>query len=126
VVAVIDSPAQADETWMARFNAADTDGLLALYEPDGLLVGEPGGKPLVGHDAIRQFAETFFAMSPRIDLRTAAILERDTDALVYSTWTMTGTGADGPFEMEGRATVLLRKQADGSWLLAVDDPWSQG
>jgi uncharacterized protein (TIGR02246 family) len=123
---MIMSPAQSDETWMARFNAADTDGLLALYERDGMLIGEPGGKPLVGHDAIRQFAEAFFAMSPRIDLRTDAILERDTDAVAYQPWTMTGTGPDGPFEMTGRATVLLRKQSDGSWLIAVDDPWSQG
>jgi uncharacterized protein (TIGR02246 family) len=123
---VLRSPAQFDETWMARFNAADTDGLLALYEPDGLLVGEPGSKPAVGHDEIRQVAEGFFAMSPQIDLRTAAILERDTDAVVYSTWTLTGTGPDGPLEMEGRATVMLRKQDDGSWLAAIDDPFSQG
>jgi uncharacterized protein (TIGR02246 family) len=119
------SPAQFDETWNARFNAADLEGLLGLYETDGMLV-EPGGKPLVGHGAIRAFLEGFFAMSPRIDLRTAAILERDDDAVVYSTWTLTGTGPDGPLAMEGRATVLLRKQADGSWLAAIDDPLSQG
>ena len=119
------SPAQFDETWSERFNAADTDGLLGLYEADGMLV-EPGGKPLVGHDAIRQFVEGFFTMSPRIDLRTAAILERDTDAVVYSNWTLTGTGPDGPMAMEGRATVVLRKQPDGSWLAAIDDPLSQG
>ena len=120
------SPAQFDETWNARFNAADTEGLLSLYESDAMLVGEPGGKPLVGHGAIREFLEGFFAMSPSIDLRTASILERDADAVVYSTWTLTGTTPDGPVEMEGRSTVLLRKQADGSWLGAIDDPWSQG
>jgi uncharacterized protein (TIGR02246 family) len=119
------SPAQFDETWSERFNAADTDGLLSLYETDAILV-EPGGKPLVGHDAIRAMLEGFFTMSPRIDLRTAAILERDADAVVYSTWTLTGTGPDGPLAMEGRATVLLRKQPDGSWLSAIDDPLSQG
>ena len=67
------SPAQHDETWNARFNAADLEGLMSLYEADGMLV-EPGGKPLVGYDAMRGFLEGFFAMSPRIDLRTAAIL----------------------------------------------------
>ena len=119
------SPAQFDETWTARFNAADLEGLLSLYETDAMLV-EPGGKPLVGQDAIRGLLEGFFAMSPRIDLRTAAILERDTDAVVYSNWTMTGTGPDGPIAMEGRSTVLLRKQTDGSWLSGIDDPLSQG
>ncbi|HEY2221460.1 SgcJ/EcaC family oxidoreductase [Actinomycetospora sp.] len=120
------SPAQFDETWSANFNAADANALVGLYESDGVLIPEPGGKPLVGHEAIAEFANGFFAMTPRIDLRTQVILERSSDAIVYSNWSMTGTGPDGPMEMEGRATVLLRRQADGSWLAAIDDPWSQG
>jgi uncharacterized protein (TIGR02246 family) len=119
------SPAQADATWMERFNAGDIDGLVELYEPDALFVPEPGGKPLVGGDAIREFAANFPLQNPQVDLRTRVIYERDADALVYSDWTITGTGPDGPAEMEGQATVLLRKQSDGRWLLAVDDPFTQ-
>jgi uncharacterized protein (TIGR02246 family) len=119
------SPAQADPVWMERFNAGDIDGLVELYEPDALLVPEPGAKPLSGTDAVRDFAANFPLRDPRVDLRTRVIHERDTDALVYSDWTMTGTGADGPTRMEGQATVLLRKQPDGRWLLAVDDPFTQ-
>ncbi len=73
------SPAQFDETWNAAVQRRRHRRLMSLYEADGMLV-EPGGKPLVGYDAMRGFLEGFFAMSPRIDLRTAAILERDADA----------------------------------------------
>ena len=44
---------------MERFNAGDIDGLVALYEEDAIFVPEPGGKPLVGRDAIRDFAVNF-------------------------------------------------------------------
>jgi uncharacterized protein (TIGR02246 family) len=121
----ISSPTHADPTWMERFNAGDIEGLLDLYEPDALFVPEPGAKPLSGPDAVRDFAANFPLKDPKVDLRTRVIYERDEDALLYSDWTMTGTGPDGPTQMEGQATVLLRKQSDGRWLLAFDDPFTQ-
>ena len=119
------SPAQADEVWMGLFNAGDIEGLLGLYEDDALFVPEPGGKPLVGPDAIREWIMAFPLQDPQIDLRTHMILERDTEALVYSDYTLSGTGEDGPAAIEGQAVVLLRKQGDGTWLIAVDDPFAQ-
>ncbi len=121
----ISSPTQADPTWMERFNAGDIEGLLELYEPDALFVPEPGAEALAGPDAVRDFAANFPLQDPQIDLRTRVIYERDRDALVYSDWTMTGTGPDGPTRLQGQATVVLRKQADGQWLLAFDDPFTQ-
>jgi ketosteroid isomerase-like protein len=53
------SPRELVLEWVARFNAADVDGLAALYAPDAVnhqVVTEP----LVGRDAIRQlFAVEF-------------------------------------------------------------------
>jgi ketosteroid isomerase-like protein len=53
------SPRQLVEEWVARFNAADVDGLAALYAPDAVnhqVVTEP----LVGREAIRRlFAVEF-------------------------------------------------------------------
>jgi len=119
------SPAQGDEAWMERFNAGDIDGLMALYEEDAIFVPEPGGKPLVGQDAIRDFCVNFPITDATIEFRPRALLERDTDALSYSDWTIRGTGPEGPAEMEGKATVLMRRQDDGTWLIAMDDPFTQ-
>jgi len=53
------SPRELVLEWVARFNAADVDGLAALYAPDAVnhqVVTEP----LVGRDAIRElFAVEF-------------------------------------------------------------------
>ena len=119
------SPAQGDKAWMERFNAGDIDGLVALYEEDAIFVPEPGGKPLVGRDTIRDFAVNFPIKDAIIEFRPRALLERDTDALGYSDWTIRGTGPEGPAEMEGKATVLMRRQDDGTWLIAIDDPFTQ-
>ena len=121
----ITSPAQADPIFVERFNAGDVDGLMELYEPDALFVPEPGAKPASGPEAVREFVVNFPLQDPKIDLRTRVIYERETDALIYSDWTLTGTGPDGPAQLEGQATVLLRKQSDGTWLLAMDDPFTQ-
>jgi ketosteroid isomerase-like protein len=45
-----------------------------------------------------------------------------------SDWTLTGgTDPDGnPVELSGRATEVLRRQDNGSWLVVIDDPWSKG
>lgn len=119
------SPAQGDEVWMERFNAGDLDGLVALYEEDAIFVPEPGGKPLAGRDALRDFFVNFPIKDATIEFRPKALLERDTEALSYTDWTIRGTGPEGPAEMEGHATVLMRRQADGTWLIAMDDPFTQ-
>ncbi|WP_433035471.1 YybH family protein [Actinomycetospora sp. CA-053990] len=118
------SPAQGDEAWRERFNAGDVEGLLALYEEDAIFVPEPGGKPLVGREAIRDFVVNFPIEDATVEFRPKALLERDTDALSYSDWTIRGTGPEGPTEMEGQATVLMRRQDDGTWLIAMDDPFT--
>jgi len=119
------TPAQVDELFAAAFNAADVDGLVALYEPTARLVAHTGDT-ISDPTTRRAYVESFFAMSPKIDLRTERIIENGDLALVYSPWTVSGTGADGtPVEMAGDSVVVLRRQADGTWRFAIDNPgWS--
>jgi ketosteroid isomerase-like protein len=40
---------------------------------------------------------------------------------------MTALDAEGrPVTMEGRAIEVSRRQADGSWLFVLDDPFGRG
>jgi ketosteroid isomerase-like protein len=62
-------------------------------------------------------------MKPTIDLRTERIIRTGDTALVYSSWTQTGTGPDGSaVQMTGNSKVLVREQADGTWKFVIDDP----
>jgi uncharacterized protein (TIGR02246 family) len=118
-------PAQVDELFAAAFNSGDLDALLALYEPDAPLVGHTG-EVFADPAGRRSYAEGFFTLNPKIDLRTERIIENGDLALVYSPWTATGTDGDGnPVELAGDSVVVLRRQADGTWRFAIDNPgWS--
>ena len=55
------SPRDVVESWVARFNAADVDGLANLYHP-GATNHQVVQQPVVGRDAIRvMFAREFAA-----------------------------------------------------------------
>ena len=59
-------PEDPDIMITQALNAGDLDGALALYEPEAVLVTEPGGgKVARGTDAIRQFFSDFIAMKPK-------------------------------------------------------------
>jgi uncharacterized protein (TIGR02246 family) len=106
------------------FNAGNIDGVLALYEPDAMLVAEPG-RPVTGHAAIREAYTNFFTSRPNITVETLAVFEKDGIALLHGRWTMNGTGPDGsPFTMQGRNSEVGRRQADGNWLFFIDNPFT--
>ena len=106
------------------FNSGDIDAMLALYEPEAVFVA-PGGEILRGQDEIRGAYEPMFASRAKIQLETAGIIE-GTDGLVlmHSCWTLTGAQPDGsPLELKGTSAEVLRRQNDGSWRYAVDNPF---
>jgi len=119
------SPEEIDAEWSEAFNAGDGEAVLALYEPGAAFV-LPTGDVIEGVDNIAQALGGFFAMKPRIDLRTTRVLRSGDTAIVYSAWTVTATAPDGTaVEMSGTPTVALRRQPDGTWRFLIDDPgWS--
>ncbi len=48
----IEQPRDIHDAVCSRFNAGDVEGLVALYEPDAVMVG-PDGEALAGLDAVR-------------------------------------------------------------------------
>ncbi|HVW35517.1 MAG TPA: SgcJ/EcaC family oxidoreductase [Acidimicrobiia bacterium] len=119
------SPEEIDTAFSEAFNAGDGEAVLALYEPGAVFVA-PTGEPAEGTPAIAEVVGPFFAMKPRIDLRTERVLRSGDLAMVSSSWTVDGTGEDGsPVEMTGHSTVVVRRQPDGTWKFVLDDPgWS--
>ena len=123
----VKSPEDIDPAFAEAFNAGDGEAVLSLYEPDAVFV-VPSGEIVEGPAAIGEALGGFLAMKPTIDLRTERILRTGDTALVYSSWTVTGTDPDGsPVEMTGNSKVVLREQADGTWKFVIDDPgWNAG
>jgi uncharacterized protein (TIGR02246 family) len=116
------SPEEVDVLFAKALNAGDVDGMVSMYEPNASFVGQ-GGEVAVGHDAIRAAIKTYIDLKPEIDLKVEKTVATGTDlAVCYGVWTMSIGGQ----EMTGKSMEIVRKQPDGTWLFAIDDPWGRG
>ena len=120
-------PEEAHRLWAERFNAGDLEGLLALYEPTATLMSQPG-QAVSGTAAVREALAGFLGLKPTFDwLETKPAIRSDDLALLHSRWTLSGTGPDGsPLNLSGTTADVVRRQADGIWLFAIDNPWGTG
>jgi uncharacterized protein (TIGR02246 family) len=115
------------EDTIRRFSALladrDLDALVDLYEPNAAFAPRPG-EAVTGHEAIRQALRPFLALNPRMTGEIERVLLAGEIALVANRWTLTGTQPDGSaVELAGVSADVLLRRGDGSWGIAIDDPW---
>lgn len=117
------TPEEAHRLWAETFSAGDLDGLVALYEPDAILMPQPG-QVVSGHAAIRTALEAFVALKLTFNMRFQKALEAGDLALLFSRWTLSGAGPDGAeLSMSGQTSDVVRRQSDGNWLFVIDNPF---
>lgn len=117
------TPAETHQAWMRSFNAGDIDALMALYTPDATIVPQPG-QVVSGNAAIREVLQGFLGLKGKIELDTTYAVQAGDTALLRGQWHLKGTGPDGkPVEMSAKSNEVVRRQPDGSWLIAVDHPY---
>ncbi len=117
------NPEEIDRLFSDALNAGNLDALVALYEPQAALSPEPG-KVVTGTKAIREALSGFLAMKPKMAMMTRILAQGGDIALLTSKWDLSGTAADGaPVKMSGQSAEVCRRQKDGSWLFAIDNPW---
>lgn len=115
----------AVERMTAAFQAGDLDTVMASYERPATIVFEPG-TPVTDPDAQRQAFRELMALSPRFVYGGHEVFVAGDLAVHLAPWTMRATGPDGSaIEDGGLSVAVLRRQADGRWLMAVDDPHGQ-
>ena len=120
------TPDQTIRLFSELLAEGDLDALVELYEPDAVFAPEPG-QAISGKEAIREALKPFFALNARITATVEKTMLAGDTALVSARWTMRGTSADGePVETGGTSADVLRRRADGSWGIAIDDPWGVG
>jgi uncharacterized protein (TIGR02246 family) len=121
------SPEDCDRLFAEHINAGDVDGVAKLYEPRASLV-QQDGTAATGPAAIRDALAGLAALKPRIRMNVFRVVKAGDDlAVLYNDWGLRGTGPDGqPLEMAGKAIEIVRRQRDGTWLFAVDDPFARG
>ncbi len=119
-------PAEIHSLFRRAFNAGDAGSLVALYEPNAVLVVD--GKNVIGRENIREVFENLFAQRGQMTLETRLIVESPEGlAVLHGSWIVEPPVGNGnAAATRGVSTEVLRKQADGTWLFIIDNPYSSG
>jgi uncharacterized protein (TIGR02246 family) len=117
------TPQETMDQFLASFNSGNLEATVTLYEPGAALMPQPG-QQVTGTAGIRQALAAFLAMKPTLTPEKQTWVVAGDIALGCMRWTLKGTGPDGkPMVMGGTSSDILRRQPDGRWLIAVDNPW---
>ena len=101
----------------------DLEAALALYEPNAVLVAQPG-QLARGSTELRAALGRFIGLKPELRSETQNVIEVGDMALYTGRWILRGTDSSGQtMTMGGVSSDILRRQRDGRWLIAVDNPW---
>jgi uncharacterized protein (TIGR02246 family) len=107
----------------AALNRGDLDAALSLYEANAVLVAQPG-QLARGSAELRAALRRFIDLKPRLTSQAQCVIESGDIALYTGRWTLQGMDPAGrEVSMGGDSTDILRRQDDGRWLIAIDNPW---
>jgi uncharacterized protein (TIGR02246 family) len=119
-------PADVDRLFAEYLNTGNIDGVVGLYEPDAVLL-VPGGDMATGHDAIRAAITQLVSSGLQLQMNVTKVLRCGDTAVLYNDWTGSTTTPEGKTEpMSGKSVEVVRRQPDGTWLMAIDDPNGRG
>lgn len=105
------TPEDLQRFFVPRANAGDVDGLVALYEPNALLA-LPDGQVAIGAEEIRAFYATLLADRPQFEPGEHQPALRHGDLALTSSRLTNGTVT----------AEIARRQPDGTWRWAIDQP----
>jgi len=104
-------------------NRADLDRAVSAYESGAVLVVQPG-QLVRGSAQLREALAGFIALRAVLRSEAQQLIEAGDVALYIGRWSLSGTDPAGTaVAMGGESTDVLRRQSDGRWLIALDNPW---
>jgi len=117
-------PADVYPVYLKAFSAGDIDATVACYESQACFISK-SGRAAHGTFELRKLYRAMFSYKPHLKLEVRKIIQAGDDlALVIVEWAWKAVLASGEIEaLSGTATDVVRKQADGTWKLAIDNPY---
>jgi uncharacterized protein (TIGR02246 family) len=116
-------PARTVARLAEAINRGDLEAALALYEEDAVMVIQPG-QLARGAAEMRNAFAGFIALKPTLRMEAEQVVEAGDVALYLGRWSLRGIDPSGQrVAMSGESSDILRRQRDGRWLIALDNPW---
>ena len=121
-------PEECNQLLLKAHERGDLEAIMALYEPDAVFVVSPG-QVVTGRAAIREVLQGIVAADTtgNIDAVTAVSSADGSVAFTRAKGSIISPGPDGkPVTTPLHSIEVVRKQPDGTWLIAIDDPSGEG
>ncbi len=116
-------PEDMNSAFAEAFNAGRIESLVALYEPNAILVPRPG-QVVEGVEAIRAALEELLALNGSMRSENRYAFVQGDIALLRAEVHLVGTAPDGTrVEINNHTAEVVRRQPDGSWLYIIDHPY---
>ncbi|MFI8855003.1 YybH family protein [Streptomyces sp. NPDC053499] len=105
-----------------RFNSGQPQAVAEMYEAGAVFVS-PDGTVADSPESIARANASFLALGLPITVRPRQVYAAGDTALLIVDWVIDGTAPDGrPTHIEGTATDVARRGADGVWRYVIDRP----
>jgi len=83
------------------------------------------GRVTNGPVELRAALQRFLELGARLTVTPCSFIRSDEVVLVLGDFTLVGRRRDGtPLDRAARFADVLRRQPDGRWLVAIDDPFA--
>jgi uncharacterized protein (TIGR02246 family) len=112
-------PSQVIEQFAECFNSGDVEGLASLYEDGAAFIPEPG-TVLSDAAGLRAALQGFLDTKGTLTVVSTAAVVKDDLALTHSHWRLDIPGGEA---MDHTSAELARRQPDGTWKYAIDNPY---
>lgn len=107
------------------FRDGDIEGIMSTYAPSAIVLFQPG-VVVAGLTELRGAFEASIAMKPKFEFGAHKVVISGDIAVHHNPWTMTASAPDGStIEQSGLSIAVLQRQADGQWLMVIDNPHGQ-
>ncbi len=120
---IVETPAGINPIFAAAFNSGKVENLLALYEPDAVLVTQTG-ESLSGLLAIKAELTKLLALGGEMVSENIYAYQNEDIALLRARFSLKTKKSNGePLEITGHTSEIVRRQKDGRWLYIIDHPF---
>lgn len=119
----VNRPREMNAKFAEAFNSGAVENLLALYEPDAILINQ-NGESLKGLSAIKDELQELLSFGGEMISENQYAFQNGNIALLRAKFVLKSINERGKsFEVIGHTSEIVRQQPNGNWLYIVDHPF---